>query len=154
MCWWWAWARLAPLRQRQRRRPARACSPSNGARPWAASPTALNSSRFPLGLHAATDHVVIQNIVGSRDHRSNGDQAENLLPGCVVNRDAFDRALVDFSRAAGARLQHNAVFAGLDADHSEATLSRDGRSFVVRYRALVAADGHASAVARLLGLRP
>ena len=109
---------------------------------------------IPLGLHAGTDHVVIQNIVGSRDHRGNGEPAENLLPGCVVNRDAFDRALVDFSRAAGARLQHNAVFAGLDADHSEATLGRDGRSVVVRYRALVAADGHASAVARLLGLRP
>ncbi len=106
----------------------------------------------PLGLHARADHVVIQTIVGARNHLNDGTHADRLLPGCVVNRDAFDRALVDFSRAAGAELRHDVVLTGLDADHSEATLDRGGRSFRVHYRALVAADGHASMVARLLGL--
>jgi digeranylgeranylglycerophospholipid reductase len=109
---------------------------------------------IPLGLHARADHVVIQSIVGARNHLGDGTCADSLLPGCVVNRDAFDRALVDFSRAAGAQLRHDIVFAGMDADHSEATLSQNGRSHKVHYRALVAADGHASCVARLLGLPP
>ncbi|MBI4989139.1 MAG: geranylgeranyl reductase family protein [Rhodocyclales bacterium] len=107
---------------------------------------------IPLGLHARADHVVIQSIVGTRNHLGDGTCADSLLPGCVVNRDAFDRALVDFSRAAGAQLRHDIVFAGLDADHSEATLNQNGRSRKMHYRALVAADGHASSVARLLGL--
>lgn len=109
---------------------------------------------IPLGLHARADHVVIQNIVGARNHLNNGSDADSLLPGCVVNRDAFDRALVNFSRVAGAQLRHDTLLVGLDADHSEATLNCGGRSFRMHYRALVAADGHASIVARLLGLPP
>jgi digeranylgeranylglycerophospholipid reductase len=109
---------------------------------------------IPLGLHARADHVVIQTIVGAHNHLNDGTHADRLLPGCVVNRDAFDRALVDFSRAAGAELRHDVVLAGLDADHSEATLNQGGHSRKVHYRALVAADGHASMVARLLGLPP
>lgn len=109
---------------------------------------------IPLGLHARADHVVIQNIVGTRSHLNDGTHSDNLLPGCVVNRDAFDRALVGFSRAAGAHLRHDVILSGLDADHSEAYLSQDGRVRKVHFRALVAADGHASAVARLLGLSP
>lgn len=108
---------------------------------------------MPIGPHAGTDQIVIQSIFGAREH-VHGSQSEGLLAGCVVDRDAFDRALVDFSRAAGARLSHNTVLADLDADLSEATLSLSGRSCPLRYRALVAADGHASAVARLLGLPP
>lgn len=107
---------------------------------------------IPLGLNAHADHVVIQKIVGARNHLSDGTRADSLLPGCVVNRDAFDRALVDFSRAAGAKLLFDATLAGLDADHSQATLSRGGCVRTVQFRALVAADGHASTVARLLGL--
>lgn len=109
---------------------------------------------IPLGLHARADHIVIQSIVGTRSHHNDGMRADNLLPGCVVNRDAFDRALVDFSRSAGAIVRHNMVFAHLDADHSEATLNQDGQTRTVHYRALVAADGHASTVARLIGLPP
>lgn len=109
---------------------------------------------IPLGLHARADHVVIQTIVGAHNHLNDGTHVDRLLPGCVVNRDAFDRALVDFSRAAGAQLRHDVVLAGLDADHSEATLNQGGHSRKVHYRALVAADGHASMVARLLGLPP
>lgn len=97
---------------------------------------------------------MIQGIVGTRSHQGDGTRTEGLLPGSVVDRDAFDRALVDFSRAAGAQLRHDIVLAGLDADHSEATLNQGGECFKVHYRALVAADGHASAVARLLGLPP
>lgn len=107
---------------------------------------------IPLGLHAQADQVVIQNIVGARSHLNDGARADSLLPGCVVNRDAFDRALVDFSRAAGAQLRFDVTLAGLDADHSQATLSQGGCVRTVQYRALVAADGHASTVARLLGL--
>ncbi len=106
---------------------------------------------IPLGLHARADHIVIQSIVGARNHLGDATSVDNLR-GSVVNRDAFDRALVDFSRAAGAELRHDIVFAGLDADHSEATLNHHGRSRKVHFRALVAADGHASSVARLLGL--
>ncbi|MDP1634892.1 MAG: FAD-dependent monooxygenase, partial [Gallionellaceae bacterium] len=104
---------------------------------------------IPLGLHARADHVVIQGIVGARNHLNDGTRTDSLLPSCVVNRDAFDRALVDFSRAAGAQVRHDIVLAGLDADHSEATVNQNGRSRIVHYRALVAADGHASCVARL-----
>lgn len=107
---------------------------------------------IPLGLHARADHVVIQSIVGAHTHHDDGARADSLLPGCVVSRDAFDRALIDFSRAAGAEVRHDIVFSGMDADHSEATLNQNGRSRIVHYRALVAADGHASSVARLLGL--
>lgn len=106
----------------------------------------------PLGLHARADHVLIQSIVGARSHHDNGARADSLLPGCVINRDAFDRALIDFSRASGAQVRHDIVFSGLDADHSEATLNQNGRPHIVHYRALVAADGHASSVARLIGL--
>lgn len=109
---------------------------------------------IPIGLHAQVDHLVIQSIVGTRSHLADGGRADALLPGCVLNRDAFDRALVGFSSAAGAQLQYDVMLVGLDADHSEAVLGRGGRTRRVLYRAMVAADGHASAVARQLGLPP
>ncbi len=106
----------------------------------------------PLGLNARLDQAVIQNIAGMRNHLSDGTEKDDLLPGCVVDRGAFDQALIDFARAGGAQLLRNAHLTGLDADNSEATLIQDGQARKIHYRALVAADGHASAVARLLGL--
>jgi len=108
----------------------------------------------PLGLHARAEHIVIQSIVGTRHHTEGAAPGTGLLPGSVVDRDAFDRALVDFSRAAGARLQRGAAITALDADECTATIGLNGNASRVHFRALVAADGHASAVARLLGLAP
>lgn len=107
---------------------------------------------LPLGLHAHADRVVIQNIAGTRSHLVDGTDRDNLLPGCVIDRDSFDRALIEFSRTAGANLAFNSTLAGLDADHSEATLNFSGDLRRIHFRALVAADGHQSVVASLLGL--
>jgi len=107
---------------------------------------------IPLGLHARATHIVIQSIVGTRRRVHGGSPSESLLPGSVVNRDAFDQALVEFSRAAGAQLRHDSPLSALDADESTAVLGYNGSARRVHYSALVAADGHASSVARLLGL--
>lgn len=109
---------------------------------------------IPLGLHAHAERVVIQSIVGTRRHAGGDTLGTGLLPGSVVDRDAFDRALVDFSRAAGAGLRLGTALSALDADESTAVIGVNGHALGVHFRALVAADGHASAVARLLGLAP
>lgn len=107
---------------------------------------------LPLGLHAQIDRVTIQRVVGSRNHMSDGTNLDDPVPGCVVDRDAFDRSLVDFARASGAGLLYDTSLKGLDADHCEATLIQAGQPRRIHFGALVAADGHASSVARLLGL--
>lgn len=109
---------------------------------------------FPLGSRAGVDRVVIQSIAGARSHMMDGSLSDSRLAGTVVNREVFDRALVEFARAAGAELRHGAALCGLDADASEATLAVGGKVGVLRYRALIAADGCASSVARLLGMAP
>ncbi len=107
---------------------------------------------LPVGSYAHADRVVIQNIAGLRGHLNDGTDRDNQLPGCVIDRAAFDRALIEFSRTAGANLFFKSTLAGLDADHSEATLNLAGDMRRIHYRALVASDGHQSDVARLLGL--
>lgn len=109
---------------------------------------------FPLGSHAGAARVVIQLIAGARSHLTDGTLSDCGLQGSVVNRDVFDRALVDFARAAGADLRHGTALSGLDTDASAATIAGDGGVSVLRYRALVAADGAVSAVAGLLGMAP
>lgn len=105
-----------------------------------------------LGAHAHADRVLIQSIVGARSHSEGGVRSGRFQTGSVVDRGAFDRALADFSRAAGATLHFSVTLAALDGDHSLATLRRGESMLHVRFRALVAADGHASTVARLLGM--
>jgi geranylgeranyl reductase family protein len=105
-----------------------------------------------LGAHAHADRILIQSIVGARSHPEGGVRSSRFQAGSVVDRGAFDRALVEFSRAAGAILHFSVTLAALDADHSLATLLRGEGALQVRFRALVAADGHASTVARLLGM--
>lgn len=133
----------------------------DGARVLAVDRRASSSAGHPgcpefipvaLGAHADADRVLIQSIVGARRHLEDGARSSRFRAGSVVDRGAFDRALVDFSHAAGARLRFDAALTALDADHSVATLRRGEGVLNVRFRALVAADGHASTVARLLGM--
>lgn len=109
---------------------------------------------LPLGRFAGADSVVIQNIGSTRRHFPDGREADVGLPGCVVDRDVFDRVLIDFARAAGAEVRHGTLLSDLDMDLCVATLAAAGGTSKLRFRALVAADGHASMVARLLGMAP
>lgn len=94
-----------------------------------------------LASHAAT-----------RPPETAGSGGAGRLWATIFDRGAFETALVDFARSAGARLAYGTSLSALDADSSTAELLQgdEGRRHL-NYGALVAADGPDSTVARLLG---
>ena len=107
----------------------------------------------PLGRCAQDEDVLQQAVTGMNSYLPSGAVEHSPLPGLMVDRAAFDRALARGAQKAGAEMRTGTRLHGLDTIARVAQLeSVDGSRIDVAYRALVAADGPHSPVARLAGL--
>jgi digeranylgeranylglycerophospholipid reductase len=106
---------------------------------------------LPLGRHARHAGVLVQRILGMTSTLPSGAREQTDFPGLMIDRAAFDQALADAARAAGATLWR-AAFTGLESDAGIATLRNESGEHRLRFRALIAADGPRSRVAAALGL--
>lgn len=107
---------------------------------------------LPLSRHAMAPGVLEQRISGMTSMLPSGAAVDTPFSGLMVDRAAFDRALAAAAAAAGAAVQAATSLVALDADAGIARLRASDGESMLRYRALVAADGPHSTVARLLGL--
>lgn len=113
---------------------------------------------LPLGKYAQADGVLVQRIAAMKSFLPSGSIHESAFPGIMVDRAAFDRALVDQARRHGADVRRNTRLIALDAARRRAIVEikdRGGRRRdEIEYRVLIAADGPHSSVAELLNLPP
>ncbi|HEX6827999.1 MAG TPA: NAD(P)/FAD-dependent oxidoreductase [Burkholderiales bacterium] len=107
---------------------------------------------MPLGRFAGGAGVLKQQIAGMKSILPSGAVTDSPHRGFMIDRAAFDQALAARAAGAGAELRLGWAIESLDPERRIAKV-REGRNRrQVRYRALVAADGPHSRVARLLGL--
>lgn len=109
---------------------------------------------LPLGKYAQSARVRRQRIAGMHTSLPSGSREHSNLPGLMVDRAAFDQALADEAARCGAEVLFATALMGLDVERGVARLRTEQREFEVAYRALVAADGPHSTVAKALALRP
>jgi digeranylgeranylglycerophospholipid reductase len=110
---------------------------------------------MPLSRHTTSAGVLMQRINGMTSVLPSGAVVETAFTGLMVDRAAFDQALVEAARRAGAVVHAGTRLQQLDTnDHSAIIRNADGAETQLGYRLLVAADGPHSTVARLLGLPP
>ncbi len=109
---------------------------------------------MPLGRYVAGEPVLQQRISGMRSFLPSGAVKDSPFSGLMIDRAAFDQALADRARAAGAELRLQSRLESVDFHERVARVRQGGRRWEVRYRVLVAADGPMSKVAGLLGLPP
>lgn len=107
---------------------------------------------LPLARHAQAPGVSAQSITGMTSVLPSGEAVSTPFPGLMVDRAAFDGALVAAAVAAGASIHTGTRLTALAPERSTARVSSAGGMLEIRYRVLVAADGPHSAVARRLGL--
>lgn len=108
---------------------------------------------LPLSSHAP-ENVRQQRIAGMRTFLPSGACAHSDFPGIMVDRAAFDQALAEAARQAGATLQLASRIVELDIQRSAAQIATPQATLEIQYRLLIAADGPHSFVARALGLPP
>ena len=106
----------------------------------------------PLGRHAQSEGVLQQAIEGMLSVLPSGAATHTGFPGLMIDRAAFDQALADEARGAGAEIALATQLVRLDAEHRQATLRGAAGEETLSYRLLVAADGPHSMVAKSLGL--
>ncbi len=108
---------------------------------------------LPLGRCARDEGVLTQRIDGMKSFLPSGACERSPFPGLMVDRARFDRALAQRAADAGAVLCTDTRLLGLDLTAGTALVGQPGAApREVAFRALVAADGPHSAVARLAGL--
>ncbi|MDA8364785.1 MAG: geranylgeranyl reductase family protein [Gammaproteobacteria bacterium] len=106
---------------------------------------------LPLGRCAQDAGVLQQTIAGMKSYLPSGAVEHSPFPGLMVDRAGFDRSLAQRAQAAGAEVLAGTRLLGLDAG-TALVATADGARLAVQYRALIAADGPHSPVARLAGL--
>lgn len=123
----------------------------------------------PLMKYTQGAGVLIQRVTGMKSFLPSGAVEKSSFPGLMVDRAAFDRALAQQARAAGAqictetrlsRLQRQAAVLGVgeikqvDATAADiADIEQAGYGLrTIQYKVLIAGDGPHSGVARLLNL--
>jgi geranylgeranyl reductase family protein len=109
---------------------------------------------LPISDLAGDSAIRVQHVYGMRAHLPSGAIRDFTLGGLMVDRAAFDRALAESARAAGAVLWPGSRMIGLDCRAREADIRTPGGQETVAWKVLVAADGPHSPVASLLGLAP
>lgn len=107
---------------------------------------------LPLSAHAHASDVLIQAVTAMTTHLPSGAVQQSQFPGLMVDRAAFDRALVGRAQAAGAGIMSRTRLAALEPAQDRATLADADHRYDVRYRVLIAADGPHSTVAALADL--
>jgi digeranylgeranylglycerophospholipid reductase len=109
----------------------------------------------PLIEFTHTPGVLRQRVDRMANHLPSGAVEFADFPGLMVDRAAFDQALASRAVAAGARILTACQLTAVRTDAAQADIAeQDGAEHTVHYRALIAADGPQSTVARLLGLKP
>ena len=95
----------------------------------------------------------VQSISALQSHFAAGDTSTQRAPGMMLDRAALDASLVSRARADGADIRMGCKLRAIDVSKSQALIDQAGKSFVVGFRCLLAADGPVSKVGRLLGLK-
>lgn len=107
---------------------------------------------LPLLRYARGDEVTMQGIDTLRTVLPSLAEHTSPFPGLMIDRARFDQHIAQLAQDSGAQLRLGTSLVGLDAARSIATVrSREGE-YRIGYRVLIAADGPASRVARLMGL--
>ncbi len=107
---------------------------------------------LPLGGHAREPGVRVQAITGMKSFLPSAMAVATDFPGLMIDRAAFDSAIVERATAAGAALHFDTRLLALDTKRRVAVVEGpDGRA-EIGYRILVAADGPSSRVAECMGL--
>lgn len=107
---------------------------------------------LPLGAWAQAEGVLQQRIAGMTTCLPSGAVSHADFPGLMIDRATFDRALAAEAQAQGAALSLGCALLALDPATRRARVRSAEGEFDVRYRAVIAADGPRSTVARCLGL--
>ncbi len=107
----------------------------------------------PMIGYACARGALVQRVAGMKSYLPSGAVEVSDFPGLMIDRAKFDRALAALAQRAGAVVRTGARIASLNAEQNTARIHAGAdRATLVRYRALIAADGPRSPVARLLGL--
>lgn len=109
---------------------------------------------LPLGAQAKAEGVLRQAIDRMATYLPSGTVSHAHAPGLMIDRAAFDRTLAEAAHRAGAQLWRDSALIAIDRRARVATVRNTQVETRVRYRALIAADGPRSTVARCLGLPP
>jgi geranylgeranyl reductase family protein len=109
---------------------------------------------LPLGKHTRADGVLQQRIAGMTSVLPSGRAAHSDFPGLMVDRAAFDQALVAEAQRQGAQCLVGARLLSVDAERNTARIQSGQAETAIAYPLLIAADGPHSSVAHSLGLAP
>ncbi len=107
---------------------------------------------IPRALARWAQGAVVQPLPTMKTVLPSGHAYTVALESLMIDRGGFDRQLAEKAAAAGATLHLQTRLISLAAGDSSAVLEYGGRRRILHYRALIAADGPASTVARALGL--
>ncbi len=106
----------------------------------------------PLCGEARATGALVQRVRHMRTWLPSHASHEASFPGVMIDRARFDRALAERARDVGARIRPASSLVHLDVATRTAVIRSGGRRECVRFELLVAADGPASPIARLMGL--
>jgi len=95
---------------------------------------------------------VIQPITHMRSTVEGADVLLSNFHGYMINRAAFDQALLQQASDNGANIRLDTRLTGINTRQRIATLKSTGERFDVAFKILIAADGPTSRVAQQLGL--
>ncbi len=109
---------------------------------------------LPLGRWTRDPGVLLQRIEAMESWLPSGHGERAPFPGLMVDRAAFDQAIVRSAVAAGAQVRAGTRLAGIDLSSRRAWADGPEGPLEVEFQLLVAADGPRSRVAQALGLPP
>lgn len=107
---------------------------------------------LPLGRWTRDPGVLLQRIEAMESRLPSGHGERIPFPGLMVDRAAFDQAIVRAARQAGAQVRTGTCLAGIDLSRRRAWAEGPDGPLEVEFKLLVAADGPRSRVAQALGL--
>lgn len=109
---------------------------------------------LPLGRWTRDSGVCLQRIEAMESKLPSGHRERTPFPGLMVDRAAFDQAIVRAARDAGAQVQTGTRLVSIDLTRRRAWAEGPDGPLEVEFKLLVAADGPRSRVAQALGLPP
>lgn len=107
---------------------------------------------LPMSQYAADNPVRTQTISGMKTYLPSGQREDTDFPGLMIDRKAFDQAIADRAKAAGAELRVGTTLQDVNFKAKTASIYSDGKRTEVKFESLIAADGPHSVVAKLAGL--
>jgi len=96
--------------------------------------------------------LVVQPVTHMRSNVEGGDTQLSNFHGYMINRAAFDQALLQQADDEGSTIRLDTRLIGINASQRIATLKSAGDRLEIAFKILIAADGPTSRVAQQLGL--